>query len=150
MGCVWRAAQEVSVLLLRHHLQELHRCECMQEMYAMLTEFGGKMRPDDEVLFSDMQEGVKAYGTALAEAQAFATEHREGHAEGLSAAAAAVMDSAQNISVDCAAGRYDDASADPAATQAQLADLEQQVCFHAPVARTSFARTELGIQKFMW
>eukprot|EP00892_Ulva_mutabilis_P006044 jgi/Ulvmu1/3811/UM018_0022.1 len=102
--------------------------EIIQEMYAMLSEYGGKMRPDDEVLFSDMQEGVKAYGAALIEAREFAGAQREGHVEGLASAAAALVDSARNVSVDCAAGRYDDATAEPAAMQAQLLRLEQQVC----------------------
>lgn len=93
----------------------------------MLSEFGGKMRPDDEVLFSDMQEGVRAYTAALAGAQEFAAAHRDGHAEGLTAAAAALLDSAQHVSVDCAAGRYDDAAADAGAMQAQLRGLEEEV-----------------------
>lgn len=93
----------------------------------MLTEFGGKMRPDDEVLFSDMQEGMRTYTVALKDAQEFAAAHREGHVEGLATAAAALQDSAQHVSVDCAAGRYDDAEADVGAMLAQLQAVEQEV-----------------------
>lgn len=100
----------------------------MQDMYAMLAEYGSKMRADDEVVYADLQECVKSFGTALEEASTFTQQNQEKHASNLTSDSAAVLEAAQDMSVECMSGKFDDAAADPAEIRRQLSTMEQKVC----------------------
>jgi ABC-type nitrate/sulfonate/bicarbonate transport system substrate-binding protein len=99
-------------------------------MYAMLADYGSKMRPDDEVVYADLQECVKAFTNAIERATTFAQENHSKHVENLETEAAAVLEAAQDIAVECMSGKFDDANAEPAAMRSELTSLEERVwCF---------------------
>lgn len=93
----------------------------------MLADYGSKMRADDEVVYADLQECVKSFGSALERATAFTQENQEKHAANLSSDAAAVLDAAQDLSVECMSGQFDDATAAPDEMRSRLAAMEQKV-----------------------
>jgi hypothetical protein len=64
-------------------------------MYSMLTEYGGRMRPDDEVVYQDLQDAVKAFNAAFERATGFVADHREKHAASILSEASCLLDSAQ-------------------------------------------------------
>jgi hypothetical protein len=98
-------------------------------MYAMLTNYGSRMRADDEVVCADLQEYVKSFGSALERATIFTQDNHKKHATRLSSDAAVVLEAAQDLSVECMSASFDDATADPAEMRKRLAEMEQKV-FH--------------------
>ena len=101
----------------------------MQDMYAMLADYGSKMRADDEVVYADLQECVKSFDSALERAAAFTQENHQKHTANMNTDAAAVLEAAQDLSVECMSGQFDDAEAAPAEMRARLAAMEQKVSF---------------------
>lgn len=100
----------------------------MQDMYAMLADYGSKMRADDEVVYADLQECVKSFASALERATTFTQENHVKHTANLNSDAAAVLEAAQDLSVECMSGQFDDATAEPSEMRKRLASMEKKVC----------------------
>ena len=93
----------------------------------MLADYGSKMRADDEVVYADLQECVKSFGSALDRATEFTQENHKKHTASIHSDAAAVLEAAQDLSVECMSGQFDDATAVPTEMRARLASMEQKV-----------------------
>lgn len=80
----------------------------------MLTEYGGNMRPDDEVLAVDLADALTHFATELAAAAAFVAESTGAAVVSLKAAAEDLSAEVAEVAAECASGRFDDAEQDEA------------------------------------
>ena len=93
----------------------------------MLHDYGGKMRPDDEVAVAELNDAVTAFSTELLAAGTFVKDSRAVHSAKLSAEVAALLAEAKDVGVELASGRFDRVSQDATAVREELASLTKQV-----------------------
>jgi hypothetical protein len=99
-------------------------------MYKMLAEYGGKMRPDDEVVLQDLKELVNAYVRSIEESQKYVDANKQTHVAATEAKVADMFDDLKNVFEQCRSGIFDTGSSDPAHMCKKLARLSQQVRTH--------------------
>ena len=95
----------------------------------MLTEYGGRMRPDDDVVFhTDLCEVVAASGRALCEAQAYVEANQAMHSATLDVKVAEMFEQLAGVTAQCRSGCFDpEKAADPADMLTKLAALTERV-----------------------
>jgi hypothetical protein len=95
-------------------------------MFGMLAEYGGRMRPDDEVQLAELNDCVTAFGAELLSAGTFVKTHKAAHAAKLSAEVAGLLASVKEVAEELASGRFDKAGADASEARAALAQFTEQ------------------------
>ncbi|KAF5830265.1 dynein heavy chain, N-terminal region 2-domain-containing protein [Dunaliella salina] len=93
----------------------------VQAMYEMLTEYGGKIPPADQVVLDDTKEAVTAFGRALTGATAYAEQRNTEMAADLDNSRAALFSKLGDITADLRSGKYDAVQATPSVVLEQLA-----------------------------
>ena len=73
----------------------------------MLTEYGGKVPPVDQVSLDDMKEVVAAYNRSMAEATIFVDERKPGSVAMLEKVVRETLEKTQMISKDLRSGKFD-------------------------------------------
>jgi len=111
----------------------------VQAMYEMLTEYGGKIPPADQVVLDDTKEAVTAFGRALSGATAYAEERNAEMAANLDKSKAALFSKLGAITADLRSGKYDAVQATPSVVLEQLASTKaayEQVAVRAGQLRS--------------
>ncbi|GIL57271.1 hypothetical protein Vafri_12526 [Volvox africanus] len=89
-------------------------------MYEMLTEYGGKVPPADQVTLDDLKEVVAGFHRALGEAATWVDERKPAMVHALGKAIRDVVDRLQDLFHELRSGKYDDIGSSPASVLQQL------------------------------
>lgn len=93
----------------------------------MLTEYGGRMRPDDEVQVAELNDTVAAFAKELLAAGAFVKGATGGHAGKVATEVSSLLSDVKEIGSELEGGRFDSAAQDGAAVRAALDSYAEQV-----------------------
>ncbi|GLC60993.1 hypothetical protein PLESTB_001703700 [Pleodorina starrii] len=89
-------------------------------MYEMLTEYGGKVPPADQVTLDDLKEVVGGFHRALGEAATWVDERKPAMVHALAKAIRDVVDRLQELFHELRSGKYDNVDAAPGSILEQL------------------------------
>ncbi|KXZ49087.1 hypothetical protein GPECTOR_23g2 [Gonium pectorale] len=89
-------------------------------MHEMLTEYGGKIPPADQVTLDDLKEVVAGFHRALGEAATWVDERKPAMVHALGKAIRDVVDRLQDLFHEVRSSKYDDVSANPTDVLSQL------------------------------
>ncbi|GLC41774.1 hypothetical protein PLESTM_001238200 [Pleodorina starrii] len=89
-------------------------------MYEMLTEYGGKVPPADQVTLDDLKEVVGGFHRALGEAATWVDERKPAMVHALAKAIRDVVDRLQELFHELRSGEYDNVDAAPGSILEQL------------------------------
>ncbi|PNH03664.1 Dynein heavy chain 7, axonemal [Tetrabaena socialis] len=90
------------------------RYSIVLSMYDMLTEYGGKVPPADQVTLDDLKEVVAGFHRALGDAATWVDERKPAMVHALGKAIRDVVERLQDLLHDVRSGKYDEEAAVPA------------------------------------
>jgi hypothetical protein len=105
-------------------------------MYAMLAEYGGHMRPDDEVLVQDLNDAIVNCSHEMHAAGTFLSEAKASNVAKLKAGVATLLAAVKEISEECSSGQFDSISRDSDEVRGTLAAFSEQVSLPVPACRS--------------
>lgn len=98
----------------------------------MLAEYGGHMRPDDEVLVQDMNDAIVTFPHELHAAGTFMSEAKASNVAKLKEGVATLLAAVKEISEECSSGQFDSISQDSTDVRRALAAFSEQVWLPVP------------------